>query len=186
MATLISIAFACPSWAMNESAGGAWAFSTTGMGARAMGMGGAFVAVSDDATAAYWNPAGLGMLEQWELTSMVIEANHDIYSLTGGFPRTHQYLSGILPTRIGRFSLSGNYFSIRDIQHTTGTSEFDFERHEYFNDNEWALTVSAGFSLPNLKSPDSSWLFLGGNIRIMRQSFFQLSTTGLGGDLGLS
>ena len=31
-----------------------------GIGARAEGMGGAFVAVADDATAVYWNPAGLG------------------------------------------------------------------------------------------------------------------------------
>jgi hypothetical protein len=29
------------------------------LGVRALGMGGAFVAVADDATAAYWNPAGL-------------------------------------------------------------------------------------------------------------------------------
>lgn len=29
------------------------------VGARALGMGGAFVAVADDATATYWNPAGL-------------------------------------------------------------------------------------------------------------------------------
>lgn len=29
------------------------------VGTRALGMGGAFVAVADDATAAYWNPAGL-------------------------------------------------------------------------------------------------------------------------------
>ena len=28
------------------------------VGARAIGMGGAFVAVTDDATAPYWNPAG--------------------------------------------------------------------------------------------------------------------------------
>ena len=29
------------------------------VGIRALGMGGAFVAVADDATATYWNPAGL-------------------------------------------------------------------------------------------------------------------------------
>ena len=35
----------------------AQAFETVGV--RALGMGGAFVAVADDATANYWNPAGL-------------------------------------------------------------------------------------------------------------------------------
>jgi hypothetical protein len=30
-----------------------------GSGARAMAMGGAFIATADDATAASWNPAGL-------------------------------------------------------------------------------------------------------------------------------
>ncbi|MCJ7810524.1 MAG: hypothetical protein MUP26_09715, partial [Desulfobulbaceae bacterium] len=30
-----------------------------GSGARALGMGGAFIAIADDATAASWNPAGL-------------------------------------------------------------------------------------------------------------------------------
>lgn len=34
-------------------------FLTFGVGARAAGMGEAFVAVADDSTAAYWNPAGL-------------------------------------------------------------------------------------------------------------------------------
>jgi hypothetical protein len=34
-----------------------------GVGARAMGLSGAFVAVADDYSAAYWNPAGLGQLE---------------------------------------------------------------------------------------------------------------------------
>jgi len=35
------------------------AFSPVGSGARAIGMGGAFIAVADDATAASWNPGGL-------------------------------------------------------------------------------------------------------------------------------
>lgn len=36
----------------------------TGVGARALGMGGAYVAVADDATAGYWNPAGLTGIEK--------------------------------------------------------------------------------------------------------------------------
>ena len=37
-----------------------------GVGARAMGMGGAFMGVANDATALYWNPAGLSQLKQME------------------------------------------------------------------------------------------------------------------------
>lgn len=36
-----------------------WAHAQEGPGTRAAGMGGAFVAVADDASAVYWNPAGL-------------------------------------------------------------------------------------------------------------------------------
>jgi len=39
-----------------------------GSGARALGMGGAFIAVADDATAASWNPAGLIQLETPEVS----------------------------------------------------------------------------------------------------------------------
>ncbi len=41
-----------------------------GVGARAMGLGGAFVAVADDASAVYWNPAGLVQLDRPELDGM--------------------------------------------------------------------------------------------------------------------
>ena len=34
----------------------------TGMGARAIGLGGAFVSIADDASAAFWNPAGLARM----------------------------------------------------------------------------------------------------------------------------
>lgn len=39
-----------------------------GSGARALGMGGAFIGVADDATAASWNPGGLTQLERPELS----------------------------------------------------------------------------------------------------------------------
>jgi long-subunit fatty acid transport protein len=37
-----------------------------GVGARAMGMGGAFVGVADDSTALHWNPAGLSQIKRVE------------------------------------------------------------------------------------------------------------------------
>ena len=43
------------------------------LGVRAQGMAGAFVAVADDATAVYWNPAGLGT---GDFVSLVLERSH--------------------------------------------------------------------------------------------------------------
>ena len=42
-----------------------------GSGARALGMGGAFIGVADDATAASWNPGGLIQLERPEVSLVV-------------------------------------------------------------------------------------------------------------------
>lgn len=39
-------------------------FLTIGLGPRANSMGGAFVAMADDATALYWNPAGLPLIKE--------------------------------------------------------------------------------------------------------------------------
>ena len=41
--------------------------NTFGLGARTMGMGGAFLAVADDFTTMYWNPAGLAQIRKFEL-----------------------------------------------------------------------------------------------------------------------
>lgn len=43
-------------------------FNPVGSGARALGMGGAFISVADDATAASWNPGGLIQLEHPEVS----------------------------------------------------------------------------------------------------------------------
>lgn len=42
--------------------------NVVGSGARALGMGGAFIAIADDATAASWNPGGLTQLERPEIS----------------------------------------------------------------------------------------------------------------------
>lgn len=74
-----------------------------GSGARALGMGGAFIAVADDATAASWNPGGLIQLETPEI------------SVVGAlFHRTEDNAFGTNPEASGEQSVSEdriNYLS---------------------------------------------------------------------------
>ncbi|MEA4883950.1 MAG: PorV/PorQ family protein [Clostridia bacterium] len=49
---------------------GTAAMMDIGMGARALGMGGANIAVADDGAAIYYNPAGLGLMQRRCLTSL--------------------------------------------------------------------------------------------------------------------
>src|SRR4030067_649111 len=55
--------------AAGSAKGGGFAFS--GVGSKAIGMGGAFRGLADDWSAAYWNPAGLTQLENSELNAML-------------------------------------------------------------------------------------------------------------------
>ncbi len=102
-----------------------------GSGARALGMGGAFIAVADDATAASWNPGGLTQLElpeisavySWEWISEGFNQTHHILSdgRHSVRPKDLNYLSIVYPIRrtfAGRnFVLSLNY-----------QQKYDFER----------------------------------------------------------
>lgn len=72
-----------------------------GAGARALGMGGAFSAVADDATAATWNPAGLTQCERPELAASLgwYSDSVDAGSSGGGEHRAFRpdHASGMLP-----------------------------------------------------------------------------------------
>ena len=77
------------------------------MGARAIGMGGAFTAVCDDASAAWWNPAGMVFLPYREVMIQHAEQfgsleTHDV--LTGVFPlggeKGHQAALGVSLVRV--------------------------------------------------------------------------------------
>ncbi len=74
----------------------------TGSGARALGQGGAFIAVADDATAASWNPAGLIQLEKPEA------------SIVGAFMQTDQDFSVTDTFSTGAFFL-GNGLNEEDV-----------------------------------------------------------------------
>ena len=79
--------------------GSAWsAFEPVFAGARPVGMAGAFVAVADDADAAYLNPGGIPRIGRFALTSY--------YTKLFGMKELAQVsVSGVAPTRIGHFGL---------------------------------------------------------------------------------
>ncbi len=70
LAAVLLFALAPAAFAAEEDPVGTGALFDVGMGARALGMGGAFVAVADDANAIYYNPAGLALIEGRNVTSM--------------------------------------------------------------------------------------------------------------------
>ncbi|MDA3786963.1 MAG: outer membrane protein transport protein [Desulfobacula sp.] len=75
-----------------------------GSGARALGMGGAFIAIADDATAASWNPGGLIQLEKPEISFV-----------TAYFDRSIDTTFIDIPEASGKHNVSEtrlNYFSI--------------------------------------------------------------------------
>jgi long-subunit fatty acid transport protein len=79
-------------------------FNPVGSGARAIGMGGAFIAAADDATAASWNPGGLIRLTLPEFSIV-----------TAGFHRGEDIDFRINPEAAGSHSVSEkniNYLSI--------------------------------------------------------------------------
>lgn len=59
------------------------------IGARPLGMGGAYTAVANDANAIFWNPAGIASLQRQEVTSM--------YSDLWGLGMTQSYLGYVFP-----------------------------------------------------------------------------------------
>ena len=89
------VAAARPARASSARAQTGLVFNRTGSGARAAGMANAFIAVSDDGTAASWNPAGLAQLRMPELSIVNTTCGQ---SLTAQGFRTLDGLSTYTPT----------------------------------------------------------------------------------------
>ena len=91
-------------------------FMALGGGARAMAMGGAFIAVADDATTTFWNPAGLGAFSplsarprNWESVLMHAEQFGDLID--------SNFLAVVFPLKEGEsgWGLSLIHMGIPDI-----------------------------------------------------------------------
>ncbi len=120
-------------WAVQKGRGGMpGAFMSWGAGARSLGMGKAFVALADDSTATYWNPAGLAGLTRNEITAL-----HAI--LWGG--TVYDFISYVHPTGFGgTFGFSGTRLFLGGFE---GRDEKNRKTHT-FEDIQSAYGVSYG------------------------------------------
>jgi long-subunit fatty acid transport protein len=140
------LAFA-PAWGAEEADSPftrlevASSFNPVGSGARALGMGGAFIPVADDATAASWNPAGLVQLEKAEL-SIVGDYLDRTEDNTFNLAPEGSHSGGVSATRLNYLSASYPFqaFERNMIVSLNYQHLYDFDR-------QWDFSLSFGDDL---------------------------------------
>lgn len=153
-------------------------FLKIGVGARPIGMGGAFTAVSDDIYGIYWNPAGLIGLRYPEMTFMYNSHFEDI---------TQQFGAYALPIRKGRRNAKGysdrrtervfgwafNYLGIKDIDgyDAGGRAIVDVKAYDFAGILSYAERLNERLSL-------------GGNLKFIRQKLWEEESKSYALDLG--
>ncbi|HBC73820.1 MAG: hypothetical protein A2008_06895 [Candidatus Wallbacteria bacterium GWC2_49_35] len=178
IALALLIVAATGSGAIAGSAGGAAAYLKMGVSARALGMGEAFSAVADDASAAYYNPAGIGTLEKREFHTM-----HAMLSLD----RKLDFANYVMPDpkRKGVWAFSWTRFGVDEIPETRvdglGNPVLDANGNvrifSYFSDVENNYSLTFGRKI----NPKRSY---GGSLKLLSHSLFDASAKGFGLDLG--
>ena len=153
-------------------------FSKTGMtaatflsieiGPRAAAMGGAYVAIADDPTAMFWNPAGLER----------IGSNSIIFSHTNWLAETNlEFLGAAFPLgQYGTFgvsvvSLGVPEMKVRTVTQPEGTGEF-------FDANDLAIGLSYSKSIIERFQ-------VGINIKYIQQQIFNMSASTAAVDFGV-
>lgn len=173
--------------AQTEIAKYAGEFMAIGVGARALGMGSAQVAVVNDVTAGYWNPAGLAKINFPQVALM-----HD--EMFGGLVN---YNYGSIAIPYGKdmsFGISAIRLSVDGIPDTrnalidarTGEVIFDInnpnakidpDKVKEFSNTDWAFYGT--FS--KRQSDKFSW---GANIKVISRTIAEYSALGIGFDIG--
>lgn len=133
-------------------AGEAARYLRMGVGARALGMGGAFVSVCNDASSTYWNPAGLTQLTQREITSMTSLMSLD---------RIYNFLNYVTPYQGNIFGISWINFGVKDIREFVVEGGEDKELGK-FDDAENTIMISAARKI-------NDKLAVGGNLKCLFQ-----------------
>lgn len=167
LALAASLAAASPALAADPSAtGGApGGWLRTYVGARTLGLGGAFVGAADDASSILWNPGGLSQLVPNELhfeTAQLFD-NTALYAFNFAVPGNRLPSFGLSVVTLR----SGDFQRTNEMNDPLGT----------FSEGETAYFFTMSRSL----SPRIS---VGTNVKLVQQSLEDFNANGFGFDLG--
>ncbi|NIQ97723.1 MAG: hypothetical protein GWN87_28790 [Desulfuromonadales bacterium] len=152
--------------ALAQEGVGAFAGFTDGVDARALGMGGAFVALADSYSATYWNPAGVALAGGPRVGGM--------YSNKFMADINFNFLSGI--TNIAGMSVAGTFMGLT----VAGIPQYDENGNQIgtINDNELMFGGSVAMSIAGIG-------FAGATVKSYSHTLAGESGTGFGFDAGL-
>ncbi|MDT3696857.1 MAG: PorV/PorQ family protein [Ignavibacterium sp.] len=142
-------------------------FLKIGVGGRATAMGDAFVAVANDASSLYWNPAGLTQFAENQImfshNNWVVDINHDFLGAVYHLDETNAF---------------GVSFVALTMQDMPVTTEFaPFGTGEYFGFSDISIAVTYSRKMTDKFS-------FGGTVRYIEETLDKLKMRGFMIDLG--
>lgn len=158
-------------WA-DGSAGSAAPYLREGLGARALAMGNAGTSTSQDASAAYWNPAALAHLPADSLASQTAVL---------GWERSWNYLAYAHPGQTeqgGRFAYAATWIHFSAGGDLEGRVDNRPEAAYTFGDSQNAFLLSLATGL-------GSQVAVGSNLKLLLHDLDDASASGFGLDLGV-
>jgi len=164
---LVVVSLATPAHALFTKVGMAGlTFLKIGVG-RCNGMGDAFVAIADDATAAYWNPAGLALLTKRQALVNHIDWIADL---------NHEFVTVALPTKAGNIGIGVTALTMGDMEETT------LEEYQgtgfIFSGSDLALNLSYARMFTDK-------LAFGATVKVLSERIWDVGCTGAAFDFGV-
>ncbi len=162
-------------------------FLGLGVGARSLALGGSTVAISDDVTAGYWNPAGLTSIDYPTFGAMhearfdnTVQYNYGAFALPIGASST----IALSVLQIGIDNIKDTRSAWIDLNHDgifNGEDYVDYTKVTSFGNHDWTVLLSYA------KKYDSLNTFSYGATAkfVMRKLDEENSATGLGVDIGV-
>lgn len=160
-------------------------FLSIGVGGRALGMGGAFTSVANDATAGYWNPAGLAELSNMHLILMHEErfagiVNYDYIGLAMKPANFFSLAFSIIRVGVDDIPYTNNAFLDNNGNgiFDPDTDRLDPDKISFVSSSDWIMITSFARNINERFS-------FGGNVKLIYRKIGQNSGIGIGFDIGI-